>query len=38
MAYNAFGVRLDYTHVFYKEDDGLDPSEDNLRLGVAYHF
>ncbi len=38
MAYNAFGVRLDYTHVFYGEKDDIDPSENNLRLGVAYHF
>ena len=30
--------RVDYTHVFYAEDNGIDPSEDNLRFGVTYNF
>lgn len=32
------GIRADYTHVWYTADGGIDPEEDNIRLGLAYHF
>jgi opacity protein-like surface antigen len=38
MAYRNFGLRLDYSHVFYKEESGIDPDENDLRLGVALHL
>ena len=38
IAYQDFGVRVDYSHVFYGDKDGVDIDEDNIRLGVAYHF
>jgi hypothetical protein len=38
VTYQHFGVRLDYDHVFYGSSDGIDPHENDLRLGVAYHF
>jgi len=38
ISYEHFGVRLDYTHVFYRSEEGIEPHEDDLRLGLAYHF
>ena len=32
------GIRADYEHVFYQKNDGIDPSENQIRLGAALHF
>jgi hypothetical protein len=38
IAFKDFGVRLDLSHVFYDNKDGLEADETDLRLGAAYHF
>lgn len=38
VAYDNMAIRLDYTHVWYGEENGIDPDEDNLRVGVGFNF
>ena len=38
VAFDNASVRLDYTHVFYGEENDIDPDEDNIRLGLGYKF
>lgn len=38
VAHDNMGIRLDYTHVWYGDKKGFDPSEDNVRLGIVYHY
>lgn len=38
MTEENMSVRLDYSYTWYLEEDDIDPSESNLRLGVGFSF
>ena len=38
MAWDNVGLRAEYTHTFYHKNNGIDPSENAIRLGLSYHF
>lgn len=38
VAFRNAGLRLEYSHVWYDSEAGIDPDMDSVRLGVTYHF
>ena len=38
VAYENVGIRAEYSYTWYSEEDNIDPSEHNMRIGAAYHF
>lgn len=38
VAYDHFSTRLEYSHTWFEEQNGFDPDDDSIRLGVGYRF
>lgn len=38
IAFGNAGLRVDYSHVWYGSQNGVDPDSYDLRLGLGYHF
>lgn len=38
LASGHWGLRAEYSHVWYRAENGVDPDSDNVRMGLSYQF
>ena len=38
MSFDTFDVRAEYSYVWYGKENGINPSEGDLRVGLSYNF